>query len=55
MELKMPLDRKGINKEIMQLKTFNRAGKEIFLLLSFIVSRNLGLIIFPSGHRIFHK
>ena len=51
----MPLDSKGINKEIMQLKTFNRAGKEIFLLLSFIVSRNLGLIIFPSGHRIFHK
>ena len=31
----MPWDRKLINNDIMQLKTFNRAGKEILLLIKF--------------------
>ena len=31
----MPWDRKGINNEIMQLKTFNGAGKENLLLIKF--------------------
>ena len=31
----MPWDRKGINNEIMQLKTFNRADKESFLIIKF--------------------
>ena len=33
--MKMPWDRKGINNEIMQLKTFNRADKESFLIIKF--------------------
>ena len=31
----MPWDRKGINNEIMQLKLFNRAGKEKLLIINF--------------------
>ena len=31
----MPRDRKGINNEIMQLKTFNGAGKENLLVIKF--------------------
>ena len=31
----MPWDRKGINNEIMQLKTFNGAGKENLLIIKF--------------------
>ena len=31
----MPWDKKGINNEIMQLKTFNRAGKENLLIIKF--------------------
>ena len=29
----MPWDKKGINNEIIQLKTFNRAGKENLLMI----------------------
>ena len=31
----MPWDRKRINNEIMQLKAFNRAGKENLLIVKF--------------------
>ena len=31
----MPWDKKGINNEIIQLKTFNRAGKENLLMIKF--------------------
>ena len=31
----MPWERKAINNEIMQLKTFNGAGKEYFLIIKF--------------------
>ena len=31
----MPWDRKGINNEILQLKTFNGAGKENLLIIKF--------------------
>ena len=31
----MPWDRKGINNEIVKLKTFNRAGKENLLIIKF--------------------
>ena len=31
----MPWDKKGINNEIMQLKTFNRANKENFQIIKF--------------------
>ena len=31
----MPWDRKGINNEIMQLKTFDRAGKENLFIINF--------------------
>ena len=31
----MPSDRKGINNEIMQLKTFNKVGKENLLTIKF--------------------
>ena len=31
----MPWDRKGINNEIMQLKTFKRAGKENLFIIKF--------------------
>ena len=33
--MKIPWDRKGINNETMQLKTFNRAEKENFLIIKF--------------------
>ena len=51
----MAWDRKGINNEIIQLKTFNRAGKENLLTIKFKVSRNLGLLIFLACHRVFYK
>ena len=35
MQWKMPWDKKGINNEIMQLKTFNRANKENFQIIKF--------------------
>ena len=31
----MPWDKKGINNEIMQLKTFHGAGKENLLMIKF--------------------
>ena len=31
----MPWDRKGIDNKTMQLKTFNRAGKENILIIKF--------------------
>ena len=31
----MPWDRKGINNEIVKLKTFNKSGKEILLVIKF--------------------
>ena len=50
----MSWDKKRINNEIMQLKTFNSAGKENLLIIK--LSRKLGLLIFPAeNHRVFHK
>ena len=52
----MAWDRKRINNEIMQLKSFNWTGKENLLIFKcYKVFINLGLLIFSAAHRVLPK